>query len=363
MPPDPDLDTELARFPKAVRALVDAEIAAGNAIVDVGHSHPAPPAGAYVKLARKVSTRPRASGGGLCFYERHSSLYSGEFTDERRFFWVLEPPDPPPAEPDMDAIRRAMEPAPDTLATVARRITSTWIDAPDVEPVAEGRTFHLAFVDPRAPHEVQWALEREIVTRFVRDAEADRLTWRAAASVNAAHWQFRLRFDAAMPNGHHYSLQGDVSWAHLAREHHDYERRSSASRFALWTRDLQPVSALASDRGDRARYEALCGDAIAAETRLDSVAAVQQAILAGVKRGGRYTRSHKEGGTTITWRAGRFVRDDYGDDPAHASWTDDAAFLAMLWTFCRWDVTRHAGDGDRSDLDTWTLILRLLRPA
>lgn len=105
-PPTPPPEDSL---PPVLRALLDAELAAGNSVIEVGHTHPAPPVGAYFKLARPVSTRPRESGGGLQFYERNSSQYSGEFTDAKRFFWILEAPLPPPPEPDMDAIRAAMD--------------------------------------------------------------------------------------------------------------------------------------------------------------------------------------------------------------------------------------------------------------
>jgi hypothetical protein len=99
---------ELAAFPAVLRSLIDAELAAGNEIVEIASSFPAPPAGAYVKLRDKVSTRERTSGDGLDFYERNSSLYSGEFTDAKRFYFVIEPPDPPPSESDMNAIRAAL---------------------------------------------------------------------------------------------------------------------------------------------------------------------------------------------------------------------------------------------------------------
>jgi hypothetical protein len=112
---------ELAQFPAPLRALVEAELAAGNRIAEIGHSHPAPPSGAYVKLSKKISTRPRASGEGLNSYERNSSVYCGEFTDARRFYFVLEPPNPPPPEPDMEVIRARNQAAPDALAQLAQR--------------------------------------------------------------------------------------------------------------------------------------------------------------------------------------------------------------------------------------------------
>lgn len=100
---------ELAKFPPALKALIEAELAAGNTILQIVGGFPAPPAGACVKLARKVSTRPRGSGDGLDFYERNYPGYSGEFTDAKRHFFVLEPPLPPPPPPDMDALRAQRE--------------------------------------------------------------------------------------------------------------------------------------------------------------------------------------------------------------------------------------------------------------
>ena len=102
---------DVEKLPPLLRALLEAELAAGNAIDHVGHSFPAPPVGAYIKLVKPVTTRPRTSGDGLQFRERQSSLSSGEFTDERRFFFIVEPPSPPPPEPDMDAIRAGLEKA------------------------------------------------------------------------------------------------------------------------------------------------------------------------------------------------------------------------------------------------------------
>jgi len=96
---------ELANFPAALRALIENEVAAGNEIVELSHGFPAAPCGAYVKLARPVSTRERRSTGELSFYDREMPSYSGEFTDAKRHFFVLEPPRPPAPPPDMNAIR------------------------------------------------------------------------------------------------------------------------------------------------------------------------------------------------------------------------------------------------------------------
>ncbi len=109
MPDDisPRYAGDVALLSEPLRALLLAEVAAGNGIIEVGHSHPAAPVGVYFKLAGPVTTRPRASDTLLRFRQRGSSLYNGEFTDTTGFCFILEAPLPPPDAPDMDAIRAA----------------------------------------------------------------------------------------------------------------------------------------------------------------------------------------------------------------------------------------------------------------
>lgn len=126
--------SEIDRLPSPLRALLDAELAAGNAITEVSSAFPAPPAGLYVMLAHAVSTRARASDSQVQFYARNSPQYSGEFHDERRFFFILEPPLSPPPEPDMEAIRAAVNasqhgPAPDDRGSSARAHQAVGLDS------------------------------------------------------------------------------------------------------------------------------------------------------------------------------------------------------------------------------------------
>jgi hypothetical protein len=124
---------DIEGLPLALRRLVEQELAAGNEIVEVGHSFPAPPVGCYVKLAKPVSSRPRQSSEEVHFYDRNSSIYSGEYADPTRFFFVLEPPNPPPPEPDMDAIRRAAQ----GQSTLSARRPSGKADEPIAGTVLE----------------------------------------------------------------------------------------------------------------------------------------------------------------------------------------------------------------------------------
>ncbi len=187
---------ELAAFPDALRRLIGAELAAGNTIVELSSCFPAPPAGAYVLLAKHVTTRPRESGDGLDFYDRNSSSYSGEFTDEKRFYFVLEPPNPPEPEPNMDeiraranlqtvteeSIREANRPAaifssmmsafPRPSGSALSRFEQSMVM--DYEKWREGTSYDLAILKTASPEELV-AIEELLLrngTRDWRDVEA-----------------------------------------------------------------------------------------------------------------------------------------------------------------------------------------------
>jgi len=99
---------DLAAFPDALRALIEAELGVGNTVVALASTFPAPPAGAWALLQHPVSTRARESSPGVHFVDRNSSHHAGEFCDTARRWFVLEPPRPPEPPPDMDAIREAL---------------------------------------------------------------------------------------------------------------------------------------------------------------------------------------------------------------------------------------------------------------
>ncbi len=88
------------------------------------------------------------------------------------------------------------------------------------------------------------------------------------------------------------------------------------------------------------------------------LAAVQSAIIERLKRGGRFSTSHKEGGSHFLWQSGRFLRSDYGDFPGERSFTDDREFLNALWRTCQHDVTRAADGSKLTELEGWQRILQ-----
>jgi hypothetical protein len=104
--PTPD-DRSWAAFPDALRRLIEAELRDGNAVADIGHTHPATPATAWVMLSRPVHPSRRCSRSGWHFHEHRGSHHAGRFSTEDGAWFVLEPPLPPPEPADMDAIREA----------------------------------------------------------------------------------------------------------------------------------------------------------------------------------------------------------------------------------------------------------------
>lgn len=158
-----------------LRKLLEAELAAGNSIIDVGHSHPAAPVGVYFKLANPVSTHPRVrnNDGEIRFYERNSSLYCGEFTDAKGFCYILEAPLPPPPYPDMDAIREAANrPAPKPELSTGNSPHDRFVRSMqiDYEKWHDGIGYDLDAVAEAS------AEERVEIEKLMR--RADKLTWR-----------------------------------------------------------------------------------------------------------------------------------------------------------------------------------------
>lgn len=229
-------------------------------------------------------------------------------------------------------------------------------DAPLGAPTSA--THELHFRDRRPPHEVQFALERELIALFTVARVDDILQFRARALVNGATYAFELRFVAALAATNCYSLRTESSWAHQPPATHAYFHGTFASWLQLWTREFAPAAPPAAPTNSPERYRELADAALLAEAHLDTVAALQRAIVDGLRRGARFSTSHKEGGTTITWQRDRFVRVDHGENPDRREYADEPSFLAMLRQFLHSDVSRHAATKPLPEFDVWKLILR-----
>ncbi len=101
-----------------------------------------------------------------------------------------------------------------------------------------------------------------------------------------------------------------ISWADQAPSNSDYYRKTSGSWFALWTRNFIAADHPRDSKGLSQLYRQLCEAALNDDQHLDSIAAIQFAIITALQSGASFRTSHKEGGTNIYWKSGHFMRSD-----------------------------------------------------
>ncbi|MDP3072330.1 MAG: hypothetical protein Q8N18_18710 [Opitutaceae bacterium] len=220
----------------------------------------------------------------------------------------------------------------------------------------------LHFRDRRAPHEIQFALERELMTLLQPAPEEAHLTFRAASKCNGVPFRVLLRLEAALLQTNCYLIEFEAAEKDLSAERPQGPGKSLDGWLDLWTRHFSPAPAPAPapDEGSVERAQQLAERAIAAEAHLADVASVQQEILAALRQGATYSTAHKEGGTIIRFQRDRFVRADFGESDRREEFRDEAAFLKFLRQFYHWETSRNASPQQVPEYDAWKLMLRLL---
>jgi hypothetical protein len=208
------------------------------------------------------------------------------------------------------------------------------------------------FGDPRPPHEIKAKFERDLVALFRPDPEASKLTFRASPEVTGVAYNFELRFEAALPTINCYTLHVDADWSATAAKYHDYYQKTSVSWFKHWTRDFKPTKLPHPAANVPERYKMLVGQSLSAESNLVDVEAIQQTILAAMRKGATFSTAHKEGGTRLSFTGSHFFRADYGESEETETFAGEATFLAYLRKFNQWKTS------GASEYDAWKLILR-----
>jgi len=390
----PEQLQELAAFPPAVRELIDAELAIGNPLIEIGHSFPAPPAGAYVRFGKKVSTRPRESDDRLDFRSRYSSISSGEWTDAQRFYFVVEPPDEEPQDPFYKAPSEQPQPSPAAgkssaprptkadlppfvsppatrssippLSAIPIRIamrdhrqppqTSAYSGPLEVRELPTGVEYEVSLRDDRTPIEMRALLERILDAPFTCNAADARLN--ATTLFDGARFDFSLVFVVAAERINEYLFTMNGSWTDIPAKNHEYYRDRADGWFELWTRVWPPAQWSRPPRHIADLHRERLAEVLAEDMRLASVHAIQQTIISGMKRGGSYSASDKEGTSRISWNGMRFVRSGEGDHLPYASYADEPEFLAALLRFCDVASLRSLGKSQLSEREAWLLVLR-----
>ncbi len=222
-------------------------------------------------------------------------------------------------------------------------------------------TRQIHFRDRRPPHEVQFVLERELMTLLQPSVEDSRLTFRAASKSNGVAYRVRLQLEAALLLTNCYLLEFEAAEKDLSAERPDGRGKALDGWVDLWTRDFKGKAAPEPGTGSVERAQNLIERALAAEAHLTTVPAVQQAILAALREGATYSTAHKEGGTNIRYQSDCFVRADYGESDRREVFRDETAFLKFLRQFYDWETSRNTYPQKVSDFEAWKLLLRLLQ--
>jgi len=205
------------------------------------------------------------------------------------------------------------------------------------------------FHDPRPPHHVQFEIERRLMMLLEPVAGEPLLTLQGARKMGRDTYTIRLRFEADLPSG---------SYAYSLRMETPSDDKSAQGWFDFWARDYQPV---APSGGPGPRYAEIAEQVLRAEAHLDTVPAIQEAILSALRRGA--TTAHKEGGSVIRLQSGLFLRADYGESSGTERFLTEQSFWKFLREFYHWTLAEHCRPKPVPDLVAWKLLLRLLEPA
>ena len=101
----------IAQLPVELRELVLAELAAGNSIAEVSGASGEHATRLCVRLAKRVTTRPRVSTRAILYIGRERVRQASEFRSRDGGHSVVEPSISPSQEADMDAIRAELREA------------------------------------------------------------------------------------------------------------------------------------------------------------------------------------------------------------------------------------------------------------
>jgi hypothetical protein len=101
----------LVLLPAGLRAFVERELAAGNAVAETGTGFPAAPVGVWIRMEKYFQTAAGDLPEGVVFGERPHDPSPAECTDPRRHFFVLSGPEvvakkarPKPAPPRLERV-------------------------------------------------------------------------------------------------------------------------------------------------------------------------------------------------------------------------------------------------------------------
>lgn len=168
-----DVLAEIAKLPAALRAVVEAELAAGNEVAEVLHGYPVPPAGVGIRLVHPLSVPLTSPAAGIRPCQFPAWDGSSGYSDDPKHNFVLGPgpPGAPSDPPGMDEIR-------DAANRPRRRAAAAASDSPldrfeqslqiNYEKWHDGIGYDLGAIREASPEE-RASIEALLLERGVRD--------------------------------------------------------------------------------------------------------------------------------------------------------------------------------------------------
>lgn len=219
----------------------------------------------------------------------------------------------------------------------------------------------LSFRDKRTPHEVRVHFESRLRRLFEVRPEHP-LTFGVTVRMTGFPYALSLRLVAALPLTNAYDFRAEAQCGEVASGHRSRCRESLEAWFGFWTRGLCEAPPPGAGEGSPERYAALSRQALSAESHLSTIEAIQREIVAAMRDGATFSTAHKEGGTILSYRDGRFRSSTYGDYEDQTWFSGPAEFLVHLRRFLDWEAVGHAKPDVVPEIDAWKVILRLLSP-
>jgi len=216
--------------------------------------------------------------------------------------------------------------------------------------------------------QVKFEIEKTARLLLARDAaQIAQLTYSGSDNPPYIGREVQLRFEAALPKGNWYSLHVSA-WVPRAWYTEVEFRRNADRAWESWVRNLQTAPSLGLlDSASRELYDLRVREAVEEEARIASrkedpapIIALQQEILAELRKGRSFRTAHHEGGTSIYFDGKTYVCSEYGEvESLKALGTENEA-LGCIKELYDWESRKGSFPHHPPELEVWGFIKRQL---
>jgi len=237
------------------------------------------------------------------------------------------------------------------------------------------------FWHERPPFQVKHEIEKLTGILLTRDLNnTARLVYKGSAHGENS-FELELRFEAVLPRVPYVmrpptereqfrnlyelrlSASAPVKWGTKEELEEDARRA-----FDYWSLRLQCTSRVRDFSGNSSLfYEQQVRESVEyeeAEARRvedpEPILAIQKRVLMALRKGKQFRTAHKEGGSILYYNGTKFLREDYGEEPALREFATEDEMIACIRALYDWESRRDIYPHRPSELEVWTYIQRKL---